>query len=239
MAVGSVFPLPCATRKISRCCACPALLGHEHVDRTTIVRSCALRANDGNATREYIVTRGVEWCSGSNYNVGDVFDAGLGGGDAWCPILPGGISDERGAHLCEEVCSNASACAGFTLYPNASGLSGGAQCCFRESLTSMPRNESSPAVCYAKAGGPSVSSHCIEDGGSQPPAPLHLLFTGPSLTEGYPPSDSAIACGLSMQSRGSSQMVTPSGSISAPPTRLALLYLIMSMVSVAPFRCRT
>lgn len=168
------------------------LFGHSHVDETTIVRACTPQGGGGggNATVMYVVTRGVEWCSGENLDVGDVFGAGLGGGDAWCPLLPGGVTLDAGGHLCEGVCSARGPCAGFTLYPNASGVPGGAQCCFRTVLSNMPRNASSSAVCYARAGGPVPS-----DGGcasSPVPPPLHLAFTMPSLTEGYPPANAAV-----------------------------------------------
>jgi 3',5'-cyclic AMP phosphodiesterase CpdA len=164
--------------------------GHSHVDETTIVRACSVSEDGGNATPVYTVTRGVEWCSGKNIDVGNVFGAGLGGGGPWCPLLPGGTTDEDGAHLCEGVCSARGACAGFTLYPNASGLAGGAQCCFRSELSSMPHNASSVAVCYAKASGP-VTAVCEGDS-RHPGSPLHLLFTAPSLTEGYPPANGAV-----------------------------------------------
>ena len=160
-----------------------SFFGHSHVDQATIVRHCAAAAPNGSLPIVWQNTSHVNWCSGGNLVVGDVFDAGLEDGDAWCPYTS--VAGAAGVAACEAVCGPLSDCAGFTWYPSA-GAHGA--CCFRTSVADMPANATSTAVCYRKTGG-----GCGDDGGRDAMAtPLHVMFIGPSLTEGYPPSNPAL-----------------------------------------------
>lgn len=153
-----------------------SFFGHTHVDQFTLVRSCS--EIQPNQPIDWIITPGVNWCSGGNLDVGDIFNAGIWNNDAWCPLLPTGTPMNTSVSMCETVCANASTCAGFTWYPSV-GSAG--SCCFRTAVDNMPYNSSSTAVCYAK---PS----CADGDG----APLHVVYASPSLTEGYPASNPGI-----------------------------------------------
>ena len=158
--------------------------GHDHVDEFMIVRECDLPPPrpppPANGTVDWQVTRGIAWCSGGNWPCGDVFHAGLQDGNAWCPLLPAGTTPAEQVSLCEGVCGNATACQGFTYYPSAPPHGA---CCMRTNCDSKPPLNTSDAVCYEKPGPPPA---CAGD------APMHVLFVGPSLTEGYPPSNPAL-----------------------------------------------
>ena len=153
-----------------------SFFGHTHVDQFTIVRSC--QAIAPNQPIDWIITPNVNWCSGGNLAVGDVFNAGLWQNDNWCPLLPSGTPTNTSISMCETVCANYSSCAGFTWYPDASPAG---SCCFRTSVSNMPYNASSDAICYAKP-------ECADGDGN----PLHVLYATPSLTEGFPASNPGI-----------------------------------------------
>ena len=160
--------------------------GHDHVDESIIVRECSPPPPPppppANGTIDWVVTRGVAWCSGGDWQCGDIFGAGLQGGDSWCPLLPAGAPAAEQVALCESACGNASVCAGFTYYP----ASPQSACCMRTSCASKPLDPASTAVCYEK---PAPPAACASAGAS---APLAMLFVGPSLTEGFPPSNPAL-----------------------------------------------
>ena len=159
--------------------------GHDHVDESIIVRACQPPPPSPpptNGTIDWVVTRGVEWRSGGNWQCGDIFHAGLQNGDSWCPLLPANASAAEQVALCEGACGNASVCAGFTYYP----ASPQSACCMRTSCANMPLDPTSTAVCYEK---PPPPPACGADAGA---APIAMLFVGPSLTEGYPPSNPAL-----------------------------------------------
>lgn len=190
--------------------------GHDHRDQITLVRSCAPpaggappppppRARSSHAPLEsgtrsplaleldaaaaaaapyagpWIKTCGIEWCSGGNLAVGDVWGRGTEPGAPHCPLLPAANGTEEGrVALCEGVCGGADACAGFTRYPSDGSAYGA--CCFRTSTRDKPVDPASTACCYEKVPPPGPC-----DGGPQ--EPLHVLFSAPSVTEGYPASN--------------------------------------------------
>lgn len=187
--------------------------GHLHVDQFSVIRSCTAPAGAVRAPRSasafsypegsarsplaleldaaaaaaatapyagpWIETCGIEWCSGGNLDVGDVWGRGTEKGAPHCPLLPvsNGTSEGRVA-LCEGVCGNLTECAGFTHYPDDGSAYGA--CCFRTSCVDKPVDPNSTACCYEKVAPPGPC-----DGGAQ--EPLHMLYSAPSLTEGYPP----------------------------------------------------
>lgn len=102
-------------------------------------------------------TTGIKWCSGANLAVGDVFKQGLDSGDDWCPFLPGGLSHDAEVGLCESVCANATACAGFTFYPGTPKIK--TVCCFRTVTSSKPPDPTSDAECYERQ----ISPRCASD----------------------------------------------------------------------------
>jgi len=160
-----------------------AFFGHDHFDEMTIVRACAApppAAADAPYAGPWVVTRGISWCSGGNFDVGDVWGRGTEKGAPHCPLLPAANGTEEGrVALCEGVCGNASACAGFTRYPDDGSAFGA--CCFRTSCAEKPLDANSTAVCYEKVAPPGPCAGAAE--------PLHVLYVAPSLTEGYPPSN--------------------------------------------------
>ena len=102
--------------------------GHDHVDQPLIVRECngASPPAPPNGTIEWVRTPGVEWCSGANWECGDLFGAGLEGGDAWCPLVA--TADPAAAiAACEQACGNVSieVCRGFTWWVGEPPQSGG------------------------------------------------------------------------------------------------------------------
>jgi hypothetical protein len=190
--------------------------GHDHKDQLTLVRSCSapstgVRApralpqpppHEGSSQRSplalqldaaaaaeaaapyagpWVKTCGIEWCSGGNLAVGDVWGRGTEPGAPHCPLLPAanGTAEGRVA-LCEGVCGNLSACAGFTHYPQDGSAFGA--CCFRTSTRDKPVDPASSACCYEKVAPPGPCE-------GAPQTPLHVLYSAPSLTEGYPPSN--------------------------------------------------
>jgi hypothetical protein len=164
-----------------------AFFGHDHLDEFQIVRSCVPPSpapqppSNGPYDGPWLVTRGISWCSGGNYDVGDVWGRGTEPGSPHCPYLPPTNGTEEGSvALCEGLCGNATACRGFTRYPDDGSTFGA--CCFRTSCVDKPPNANSSAVCYEK-----VAPEGPCDGGPQDP--LHVLYVAPSLTEGYPPSN--------------------------------------------------
>ena len=189
--------------------------GHDHRDQVTLVRSCSPppaaaapppRARSSHAPLEsgarsplalaldaaaagagapyagpWIRTCGIEWCSGGNLAVGDVWGRGTEPGAPHCPLLPAANGTEEGrVALCEGVCGLNASCAGFTRYPSDGSAFGA--CCFRTSTRDKPVDPASTACCYEKVPPPGPCS-----GGPQ--EPLHVLFSAPSVTEGYPPSN--------------------------------------------------
>ena len=173
-----------------------AAAGHT-VDHQPGVRSPLARALDEAAEAEaaaaaaaataqpytgpWVKTCGIEWCSGGNLPVGDVWGRGTEPGAPHCPLLPAANGTEEGrVGLCEGVCGNSSSCAGFTRYPQDGSPYGA--CCFRTSTRDKPVDPNSTACCYEKLAPPGPC-----DGGPQPP--LHVLFSSPSVTEGYPPAN--------------------------------------------------
>jgi hypothetical protein len=163
------------------------LVGHNHVDQFSIIRACipppTPPSPSPNSTIQWIETDGIEWCSGSNWICGDVFHMGCSNNDCWCPLVPdfnGNIT--RRIEACETVCGNEPTCRGFTWYPD-DGKYGA--CCMRTNTDQKPLNATSDVKCFEKPNPPSLCS-----GG--PESPLHMLFVGPSLTEGYPPTNPAI-----------------------------------------------
>ena len=146
--------------------------GHAHVDNFHIVRTCPNAAPNGSLPLSWRVIPGLNWCSGGNLPVGDVWGLGTNG-DAWCPLVPGGGNASLAIPLCEGVCGSAVACAGFTYYPNGTTPS----CCFRTDISEQPANASSQALCVEKV------ASCA------PGEPLHVAYIAPSLTEGYPASN--------------------------------------------------
>lgn len=161
-----------------------ALFGHNHVDEFSIIRACYPSPTPSpNSTIQWIETDGIEWCSGGNWPCGDVFHMGCSDGNCWCPLVPdfnGNISARIEA--CETVCGNEPTCKGFTWYPDDAPYGA---CCMRTNTDQKPLNASSTAKCFEK---PGTASDC--SGG--PESPLHMLFVGPSLTEGYPPTNPAL-----------------------------------------------
>jgi len=157
--------------------------GHDHVDQWTLLRACGPPPPPPPpGAVNWTVTRGVQWCSGGNWDgAGDAFGAGTEPGAPHCPYVPAGTPPPRAVALCEGVCGPAGACAGFTWYPDA-GAAGA--CCMRTSCADKPLNASSDAVCYEKAG-PPPGAGC----GDAPGAPLVVVYSTPSLTEGYPPTN--------------------------------------------------
>ena len=145
--------------------------GHDHVDEFTLVRECTPPPPPpANGTIAWRVTRGIEWCSGGNWDCGNVFGVGLQGGNAWCPLLPA-LAPEAQVLACEAVCGNSTACKGFTYYPSAPPHGA---CCMRTNCDSKPPNASSDAVCYEKPGPPPAC------GGGGAAEPMHTLFIAPS-----------------------------------------------------------
>jgi len=162
------------------------VFGHDHVDQPLIVRECngALPPPPPNGTIDWVRTPGVEWCSGANWNCGDLFGAGLEGGDSWCPLVAS-ADPAVAIAACEQACGNVSVevCRGFTWYP---GSPPHGACCMRSNTDDQPIDPSSTAVCYEK---PAAPGACGPDAAARP---LHMLFGGPSLTEGYPPTNPAL-----------------------------------------------
>ena len=160
--------------------------GHDHVDEFFIVRECIPTSSPpNNKTTQWVETTGVNWCSGGNWNCGDVFGAGLMSGELYCPLLPSSLTPSQGVIACESICGNSSICEGFTYYPQASP---NGACCMRTNCDSKPLNASSSAVCYEKAH--NNDEPCMT--GENYTKPLHMAFVGPSMTEGYPPSNPAL-----------------------------------------------
>ena len=109
----------------------------------------------------YTMTTGIKWCSGGgNYSPGNVLGAGV---DGLCPLVPHGWSMDKAALACEGVCTNATSCVGFTLYPVSTDPGTGPpydtprECCFRTiSVASQPPLPGSHTRCYAKPHGRTV-----------------------------------------------------------------------------------
>lgn len=167
-----------------------AFFGHTHVDQLTLVRSCSpppappTPPTPQPYSGPWVETRGVEWCSGGNFPVGDIWGLGFQPAAPWCPYVPVTNGTQEGkVALCETLCggTNATTCAGFTFYPSTGGK--GDACCFRTDTHNKPLNPNSTALCFEKALAP--PSQC----GTDPQEALHVLFAAPSLTEGYPPSN--------------------------------------------------
>jgi hypothetical protein len=155
--------------------------GHIHIDQWTLTRAC--RNNTAHAG--YKKTTGIKWCSGGgDLHPGDLFGAGV---EAECPLIPAGWSIDKTVERCNAVCSNASACVGYTLYFNgsAAGAPGGTtprECCFRtDSVANQPTDPTGTARCYEKPGGE------VCDG-----AAATVLLPGPSLTEGWPATNPSV-----------------------------------------------
>jgi hypothetical protein len=149
--------------------------GHAHVDEFTVVHTCPGAAPNGSLPVSWRTITGLDWCSGGNLHVGDVWGLGTQAGDDWCPLVPGGGDVSVALPLCEGVCGAAAACAGFTYYPNVGSTPA---CCFRTDISNQPANASSPALCVAK------TAACAPGA-----VPLHVAYVAPSLTEGYPASN--------------------------------------------------
>eukprot|EP00729_Bicosta_minor_P018880 gene18880-9200_t len=81
---------------------------------------------------------------------------GWDGGAHWCPLLPAGLTTAQKIQMCEQVCGaeNATACAGFTWYPDATtpikNSEAVGSCCFRSDTSSKPLKPGSDAICYEK-----------------------------------------------------------------------------------------
>lgn len=160
--------------------------GHDHRDLFTIVRACAPPppAPPGPYEGPWVETTGIEWCSGGNLPVGDVWGRGTEPGAPHCPYVPAANGSAAGRiALCEGVCGNASACRGFTWYPDDGSTYGA--CCFRTSCVDKPPAPASTAACFEKV----LPSDCGGVNGSAQEEPLHVLYAAPSLTEGYPASN--------------------------------------------------
>lgn len=114
------------------------------------------RSSSPGKNRSWTKTTGIKWCSGANLAVGDVFKQGLDSGDDWCPLLPGGLSHDAEVGLCEKICANATACAGFTFYPKSPNKK--TVCCFRTDTASKPPDPTCNAECYEKFIGPRCAS---------------------------------------------------------------------------------
>jgi hypothetical protein len=167
--------------------------GHVHTDQWTLLRSCANRTG----RPEYIETAQIEFCSGGSepdIMLGDVFGGGydpmsVKDARAHCPIIPDGWTFERAVAACERVCSNHSACVGFTFYVNYTGgdhrkphsADGRThwpvnECCFRTgSVANKPSCPSCSNRCYEKP-----TTQVCEGRATG------LMLPGPALTEGFP-----------------------------------------------------
>ena len=88
----------------------------------------------------------------------------------------------------------------------------------RSNTDSKPLNASSPAVCYEK---PAAPGACGPDAAARP---LHMLFGGPSLTEGYPPSNPALRRYEADASFRVVDYTTASGNITLANERWAFLF---------------
>jgi hypothetical protein len=162
------------------CTVAASFWGHSHVDQFSVVRSCTAVPANSSAPAQWHNITGIEWCSGGNLHVGDVWGLGLEGGDNWCPFVPAaGLGGSSPVELCEGVCGPIAACAGFTYYPSDGP---NPACCFRTDISQQPLNASSTAFCVAK----DVPGTC---NASVPQVPLHVAYVAPSLTEGYPASN--------------------------------------------------
>lgn len=154
--------------------------GHNHLDEFIVVRGCEVAPPPPPTpyAGPWAETRGISWCSGGNLPVGDAFGRGTQPGEPHCPYVPAsnGTAEGRIA-LCEGVCGNLSACAGFTWYP-ADGDFG--VCCFRTNCDDKPPAPNSSAECFEKV---------VEPACGRAQAPLHVAYVTPSLTEGYPASN--------------------------------------------------
>jgi hypothetical protein len=161
------------------------LFGHNHVDQFSIIRACTPSQNPSpNSTIQWIETDGINWCSGGNWDCGDIFHMGCSDNNCWCPLVPdfnGNVTARIEA--CKTVCGAEPTCKGFTWYPENAPFGA---CCMRTNTDQKPINSSSTAKCFEKPGGPTAAC----SGG--PESPLHMLFVGPSLTEGYPPTNPAL-----------------------------------------------
>jgi len=194
------------------------IFGHDHVDEPLIVRECnaAPPQPPQNGSIEWVRTPGVEWCSGSNWECGDIFGAGLEGGDAWCPLVA--TADADAAILaCEWACGNVSeaTCRGFTWYPSSPPHGA---CCMRSNTDSKPLNASSDAVCFEK---PAAPGACGPDAAARP---LHMAFAGPSLTEGYPPTNPALRRYEADAAFDVVDLVTASGNITRANEQWAFVF---------------
>ena len=122
-------------------------------------RTASPKGGNGTAPQQWRETKGIKWCSGSNFDPMDPFGQGFDSGSRWCPLLPAGLAHDARVAACERVCAapNATACAGFTLYQASTnaGHTGQGVCCFRSNTDSKPADPTGTAECYEKVGGPS------------------------------------------------------------------------------------
>jgi hypothetical protein len=102
-------------------------------------------------TTTWSETTRIKWCSGGNWDPGNPFG---GKRDGICPVLPADWTHAEKIARCQAVCAapNASACAGFTFYPEKS------ECCFRTNTANKPPDPASTAECYEKHAPPPCTS---------------------------------------------------------------------------------
>lgn len=108
--------------------------------------------------QHYIETTGIKYCNGAGeLDAGNAFGAGCwDGGAPGCknPLLPTSWSDAEAVRMCEGLCSNSTACLGFTLYQPMPPDTRLRTCCFRTGAITQKPPCSGPtctARCYEKA----------------------------------------------------------------------------------------
>jgi hypothetical protein len=107
--------------------------------------------------QHYIESSGIEYCNGAGDLIaGNAFAAGC-----WesCkdPLLPAAWSEDEAVRECQGLCSNSSACVGFTFYQKQGGTKGLRTCAFRTGAITQRPPCSGPtctARCYEKAAKP-------------------------------------------------------------------------------------
>ena len=100
----------------------------------------------------YKVTTGIKWCSGGTDFIPSPPDLfGAGSDNKQCPYIPHDWDDPTAIRTCEAVCSNHTACLGFTFYFEDTTKAHKRECCFRAGSTaSKPPCSSCTARCYEK-----------------------------------------------------------------------------------------
>ena len=166
------------------------LYGHVHTDYFELTRECRVVPPAALNNFTWKETTGIKWCSGGgdfhpNPDSSGVFGAGTVDGTATgCPLLPKAWPDAERVASCEQVCANASSCVGFTYY-SEEAHNGTTACCFRTgSVANKPPAPQSTARCYEITSGRGAS---VCDG-----APTGVILPGPSLTEGWPPTNPGV-----------------------------------------------